>query len=254
MPIRALSQGSGAAQTEIAYSSIEAARSAAVHIHLCAPDHLTGGVVSQLWDRLSIEERTHADGLNREHDRQSYVCAHGLLRTVLARETGSKPEHLTFDTGPHGCPRLAGSGADVHFSLSHTSALVGCAVSRSYALGFDLEAHREPAPMEIALRKFSSLERSGLGCLSAQQQVDRFYALWTLKEAYLKSRGLGLTVPLRSFSVIFGERSLSLEPCSDDPLGATLGWWRLPAHHVALAVRGAPSLPAVAFHEHTFVN
>lgn len=43
--------------------------------------------------------------------------------------------------------------------------------------------------------------------LPGQFRLERFYALWALKEAYIKARGLGLAIPLADFSFDFSAES-----------------------------------------------
>ena len=57
--------------------------------------------------------------------------------------------------------------------------------------------------LQIANRYFSKDELEALKALPAAEQLLRFYDLWTLKEAYIKARGVGLSIALRSFSFDF---------------------------------------------------
>ncbi|MDR0668972.1 MAG: 4'-phosphopantetheinyl transferase superfamily protein [Treponema sp.] len=52
----------------------------------------------------------------------------------------------------------------------------------------------------IMRRFFTPDERLYIGG-SEEQQRERFYEVWTMKEAYIKKMGLGLAMGLRSFSV-----------------------------------------------------
>jgi 4'-phosphopantetheinyl transferase len=90
----------------------------------------------------------------------------------------------------------------LHFSLSHTDGLVACAVSFCERIGIDVEATDRPAShLAIARAFFSSAESDYLLSLPRAQQTDRFFDLWTLKEAYTKARGMGFHLPLDEFSI-----------------------------------------------------
>ena len=56
------------------------------------------------------------------------------------------------------------------------------------------------APLEAAETVFSSTEIRGLKSLSGAAQCDRFFSLWTLKEAYIKARGMGMSLPVREIT------------------------------------------------------
>ena len=94
--------------------------------------------------------------------------------------------------------------------------------------------------MEVAESAFSTAERASLKAFAGTARDDHFYALWTLKEAYLKARTLGLRAALDSFTIDVaecGEAHLAMGAPGTDAPSWLLRWWTLPAHRAALAVR-----------------
>ena len=73
-------------------------------------------------------------------------------------------------------------------------------------LGVDAEnLDRASATSDIAAHYFSPLELRALRALPLAQQRERFFAYWTLKESYIKARGLGLALPLEQFSFLLDD-------------------------------------------------
>jgi 4'-phosphopantetheinyl transferase len=136
-------------------------------------------------------------------DRQRFLVGRAFMRTVLAECLGHPdPASLQFSYTAHGKPELAGPHAGkLHFNLSHTDALLVLAVDRRHAVGVDVEAvTRNVELLALAKRYFAAHEYAELAELDESAQRERFFALWTLKEAWLKARGLGLHIPLDDFS------------------------------------------------------
>ena len=78
-------------------------------------------------------------------------------------------------------------------------ALLAFSVGRH--LGVDVELIRNFAGNEIAEHYFSPQEVMELRQLPPSLQDEGFFLCWTRKEAYVKARGEGLHVPLKSFHV-----------------------------------------------------
>jgi 4'-phosphopantetheinyl transferase len=112
---------------------------------------------------------------------------------------------LQFQYGEFGKPSLAGAlHPPVQFNVSHSGDLVLIALGRGGALGVDIERMRmDVAAHQIAARFFSARERGDLATVEADMQHAAFFACWTRKEAYLKARGDGLSLPLEQFDVSF---------------------------------------------------
>jgi 4'-phosphopantetheinyl transferase len=226
-----------------------------VQVFLARPAAQQPSDLEVAWASLDEEERATAGRFHFDEDRHSYVVSHGLLRAVLGAHLARDPRQIRYRRMPAGRPELAGvdDQPPLRFSLSHARELVGCAVIRTLDVGIDVEAARLPAPVEVADRFFFAEESCRLRALPPDQQVDRFYLLWVLKESYLKATGQGLALPLDSFFVDPGEDGrarigfvrggrIEQEP------GWTLRWWRVDHHWIALTVRAPAGHVQVSFH------
>ena len=104
------------------------------------------------------------------------------------------------------------------------------------------------APAALIERCLGPDERTALASLPTAAQSRRFVELWTLKEAYIKARGLGLSLPLERIGLTLddGVPRLALDPSLDDDAASwQLALWspNVP-HAAALCVRrgGGPPL------------
>ncbi|MCL6650581.1 MAG: 4'-phosphopantetheinyl transferase superfamily protein [Chloroflexi bacterium] len=153
---------------------------------------------------LSSDERERAARFRFWRDRHRYVVGRGLLRVILARYLGIAPFELRFAYNAYGKPEPAAESSArwLRFNLSHSHGLALYAVARGRELGVDIERVRpEMATEAIARHFFSPREVRALSALPPSAQTDAFFRCWTRKEAYLKARGEGLSLPLDSFEV-----------------------------------------------------
>jgi len=191
---------------------------------------------------LSAEERQACSAFQRVEDRVRAEFARALLRTTLARYAAVLPEAWEFVLGEHGKPAAANpEGSRLRFNLSHTAELVACGVTLERDLGLDLEdARREAEFLDLARRVFADDELAAFEALAPEARQQRFFEHWTLKEAYLKARGLGFSLDPRSASFEFGGAG-RLRPRFAAAAGESAdSWWFAllevaPAHTLALA-------------------
>jgi len=174
-----------------------------VHVWRAALDQTASRIQSFL-HTLAADERARAERFYLERDREHFVVARGVLRAVLGWYLNRAPECLSFCYGSHGKPALAGdSGGDaIRFNVSHSGGVALYAVTRGREVGIDLERIRfDVAVAEIAERFFSRGEIAMLRALPTEAQRQAFFRCWTRKEAYIKARGEGLSLPLDQFDV-----------------------------------------------------
>lgn len=189
---------------------------------------------------LNDAERAQQRRFLFEADRDRHLLTRALVRTVLAGYTGAAPESLVFDTNAWGKPSLRqppGAQGPLAFNVSHTGGLVALAVSAVQPLGIDVEDTRRAAPMRVAERFFSAPERAALFALPPALRAQRFWALWTLKESYVKALGTGLHQPLDSFGFdldIAPERRVIgfTGPAGMPPCRWWFGTWQASVEHV----------------------
>ena len=181
---------------------------------------------------LDSDERARAARFRFERDRIRHTACHGILRLLLSRYVDRAPAALRFTTTGHGKPALS-DGAP-HFNISHSHHLALYAISRDLAVGCDIEFHDERFLGEsIPEHFFSPAELQEFRTLSRADRCAAFFAGWTRKEAYVKARGLGLSLPLDSFDV-------SLAPSVQPALYRGCAGWSArcvePAPHCSAAV------------------
>lgn len=155
---------------------------------------------------LDDEERRRCRAFLRDEDRAVFRAAHALLRRALSRHGAVRPEQWRFTCGAHGRPALDPAMPEatrVLFNLTHTQGLAACAVSvadeGSLLVGVDAERTTRQLDLEgISSLVYDPRERAMLDRLIAHEKRRRFFTLWTLKEAWLKARGYGMTVDPRT--------------------------------------------------------
>jgi len=182
-----------------------------VHIWYRCTTSLDDEAVKSAHQHLSIEERARSHRLRLDADRRDFTIAHDLLRRSLSKYADIPPADWQFATNEFGKPSIENvdlKARDLSFSLSHTRGCVACAITCNAPLGVDVEfidpSHRI---QEIADRYFSEREAAWLSKSSDEVRNIRFAELWTLKEAFLKARGLGLSGSLTDVSFGFDEHS-----------------------------------------------
>jgi 4'-phosphopantetheinyl transferase len=176
------------------------------------------------WLRLLSEaERTKWQRFVVQDAKLQYLVSRALVRTTLSRYADVAEHAWQFETNDYGRPYISQPRAlhHIQFNLSNTTGLVVCAIAKGCDIGIDVENIARPldtdalAPTVFAPRELADF-RYGL---SADRR-NRFFSYWTLKEAYIKARGMGLSIPLDAFWFDLGGSSPRLrvtDRCRDDP-------------------------------------
>ena len=199
---------------------------------------------------LSDEERAQYGRFHFARDARDYAAAHALLRHSLSQHGDRAPDRWRFDKTSSGKPFLIDAGCfRAAFSLSHTHGMVACAVTTGAdagdGLGVDVECiDRDVDAANIAARFFAPAESAALAPLDDDARRERFFDLWTLKEALVKGLGVGMAMSLRSLAFTVGpDGTVRLDAPEDVDANA----WQFglfapePRYRLAVAVRRSPS-------------
>jgi 4'-phosphopantetheinyl transferase len=181
-----------------------------VHVwHLLADRVTDPAALVVLRALLSADEQARLTCLRRERDRTLFLLSRALMRTVLASYLSCATDEVCFAANDFGKPILhpkcppvayAPGSPGLHFNLTHSRGAVALAVSSGREVGIDVEErHRQVEYLALAERFFAATEARHLRTLREDQLAEAFFAIWTLKEAFVKGIGRGLSFPLDAF-------------------------------------------------------
>jgi 4'-phosphopantetheinyl transferase len=153
---------------------------------------------------LSPDEQAKAARFHFAKDRNHYIVARGILRTLLGGYLQSDPRSLRFSYNAYGKPALDRTAhhEDVRFNLAHSHGLALCAFAPGREVGIDVEYMKPDIDVvQVARHSFSPGEQAALHALPPEDRLQGFYNGWTRKEAYIKARGMGVSLRLDRFDV-----------------------------------------------------
>ena len=222
-----------------------------VHLWLSCPDEASGGeLLRQYRSLLEPQELEKGARFYFERDRHRHLVTRALVRVVLSKYVPAiEPGQWRFGANAHGCPFIANGdplAQRLRFNVSHTAGLVALAVACDKAVGVDVESLRRKSNAELADHYFAGSEAASLQALDAPLRHGRFFDFWTLKESYIKARGMGLSIPLDQFAFDLADEG-KIGFCTDARLGDAPERWSFAqfkpsADHIgALCVEQAPA-------------
>lgn len=216
-----------------------------VHVYWLTIDQvLDEATEGHLLRLLDDQEQARAARFRFAGDRSTHVAAHALKRKVLSLHAATPPLAWRFEATSHGKPQIVEPACEtrLRFNLSHAHGIVAVAVSCNHEVGIDVEMV-DPARLttDMAVRFFSPAEVEMVNQADSELRTEILFRIWTLKEAYIKAVGLGLSIPLDSFSFSFDPITISFrDHGSDDPARWLFRSEKPTASHMlALAMKSA---------------
>jgi 4'-phosphopantetheinyl transferase len=154
------------------------------------------GVLDAALAWLTPRERGRYDRFRGDEDRRMFLLGRVMARVLVGRELRVPPTAWPWREGARGRPEIDVPGTPLHFNLAHSAGLVACALTSGRDVGVDLEdLGRRRIDWAVVERYCGQAEIADIAA-HGERWHDRFLQYWTLKEAYLKARGVGISVPL----------------------------------------------------------
>ena len=227
-----------------------------IHLWFAFPEEIRNEtLLLRYWDFLTDEEQRQKGRFHFDRDQHRYLVTRALVRSILSRYVAIQPRDWVFIANAYGRPEIGHPDKHVrsiNFNISHTNSLIMLGVTYNRSLGVDVENYcTRKAPTDIADRFFAPDEVADLRALHGTRQYERFFEYWTLKESYIKARGVGLSIPLSQFSFRLSSGSaglsLSMQPELNDHPSRWRFWQFRPAacYLAALCVEETDATPRV---------
>ncbi len=150
---------------------------------------------------ISEKEKAKTDRYVFAKDQHKCLITRALLRCVLSACTGVAPDVFEFTENAYGKPALKQGivSLPVQFNLSHSDGMTACALTLNHDIGLDIENRRREIELGLADRYFTQSEAAYVRNRLVAERQNAFYDIWTLKESYIKARGMGLSIDLDAF-------------------------------------------------------
>jgi len=199
---------------------------------------------------LSAEEQQRYQRFLFAADRRRFLLTRAAIRILLSRyDIRQQPGSWCFGRNQHGRPELLQEPAHhlttLSFNISHSDGVIVIALVADGQTGVDIESiNIKRRSVDLAQRYFSPAEYSAMLKLPRNEQEQRFFDLWTLKEAFVKACGAGLKIPLRWFTFLFPEPQRLTVTFESELAEKVEHWhfWQLQyskTHTVAIALTGS---------------
>jgi len=180
-----------------------------------------------LFKTLNREECARRDRQFSSEKGVLWAIARANVRARLGAITGQPANELVFEENAYGKPNLA--GRTLSFSISHDGAWTALAVCAAAPVGIDIEAVQTLQREEMDW-PLSAVEKQHLAQVAPVDLPQAFFRYWTLKEAFIKALGLGVSFPLHDFDMSpFGEAPSLLRVKGD---AAAVRDWTFEAHEI----------------------
>lgn len=161
---------------------------------------------------LTTDETLRAGKYKQQKDTYRFIVSRGAQRIILGRYLSTPPQQLQFVLGDNKKPHLIDvDGSIIRYNLSHSGDWIVLAIA-TLPIGADVEFIDTAFPYQDILEdNFSKEEVDHIG-----SSPERFFAMWTRKEAILKATGQGLGDHLQITPALNGEHELDASLTGSD--------------------------------------
>lgn len=158
-----------------------------------------GSRFSTLARLISDDELKRAARFYSDTERETYIFCHAFLRLILGERLGKNPLELFFIKETYNKPGLKNNPG--FFNIAHTKDAFAIIFVKDFHVGIDLENIRQGIDINAIIKYYFGKEERDYILSSKEEAIDRFFLLWTRKEALLKAIGTGIINDLGQINV-----------------------------------------------------
>lgn len=158
--------------------------------------------MKSLFDILTLDEKAKMSHYVHVADQKRFLVGHSMLRILLSRYLAREPDDIILLNSKHG--KLYMPQSNVSFNISHSGNRVALAFVKEKKIGVDIERMNSLDDYSQIAKNFFLPPESERICAQtdAAKGMEKFYEIWTVKEAFVKALGHGLSRSLKSFEVL----------------------------------------------------
>lgn len=162
---------------------------------------------------LDNHEIARFDKIKNTAMKERYFVCRCVLKQIISAYTHQRTSDVKIGYNSFGKPFVQDSR--IHFNLSHSGDHLVIGVSDE-ELGVDVETIR---PINLDVAKSFCTENELSYIHHAEDRYDRFFRVWTLKEAYVKKIGKGLYFDVKNIDLSIedsGMITFKINNCSSE--------------------------------------
>jgi 4'-phosphopantetheinyl transferase len=149
--------------------------------------------LDQFTDLLTENEIKRSQSFLKPSDSRRFIISRGILRLIISKHINLPPQLIDISHSTNGKPYLP-DFPRLKFNVTHSHGALAIAISSNHNIGVDIE------PL-ARYYNFKKLENVLYSPTEIKDREESFLKVWTLKEALMKSQGIGLSQPLNTIEL-----------------------------------------------------
>jgi 4'-phosphopantetheinyl transferase len=156
--------------------------------------------IDNLFSVLNPDEIARANRFFHIRDKNRHIISHGAMRYILGRYLNQPPSLIEFKDEINKKPYIVNK-AGLHFNLSHSGDWILLGIANS-EIGIDTELINYSFEYKDVMEGYFNDEE--INFINEEKSPERFFLLWTRKEAQIKATGKGLDENIKIIPGLIG--------------------------------------------------
>ena len=168
---------------------------------------------------LSIDEEKLISSINNQKVKRNTLASKVLKRHFLSLYCDGEvaPADWIFKTSTchkPGLVQITHGKPQVFFNVSHCENVFAIAISSKGEVGLDIESYDFKIDDHLAQTVFTDSEMAKSQGADTRSKQNHYLRLWTIKEAYAKYLGLGISLDFKGINIVSRSESYYTAICN----------------------------------------